>query len=162
MKKKLLSLFLVLMLLSGCQAAAANKASFAEVERVISEKADPLREFTKADEDFIKTNFGFADQITGGSVYLKNESGMLAEYGIFTLDANAKKNDVIEEIRAYLLGECDAMRALAALYPGNTLSENLKRYENAMIASNSDYVWYFAIDQKQAAAANDAARNLLS
>ena len=160
--KKLLSFFLLLGLFVGCQSAAASDISFAEIEHTIGEKADPNGEFTKADDDFIKANFDFADQITKGSVYLKNEGGVLAEYGIFTLDTNMKKADVIEEIRAYLLGECDAMRALAALYPGNTLSENLKRYENAMIASSGDYVWYFAIDQKQATAANDAARDLLS
>ncbi len=160
--KRLLSLLLLLLLFVGCQKVYATDVTFEDLERVICENANTSSEFTKADEDFITTNFPFTADTENSAVYLKNEAGILAEYGIFRLKEHADKSAVVESIRAYLLAECDAMRALAALYPGNTLSENLKRYENAMISASGNYVWYFATDQKIASAANDAIKDSLT
>ena len=159
--KRLLCFILFPLLLVSCHDASAITVPFEEIERVICDNANQNAEFIKADEDFITASFPFANNVANSAVYLKNEAGTLAEYGIFQLKEGVDRSTVIEGIRSYLLSECDAMRSLAALYPGNTLTENLKRYENAMIASNGNYVWYLATDQKIATAANDAARSAL-
>ena len=151
MKKFLLLLLVALLLLVSCKKDSAA-LTFDAAKDVLDN--DPFfASFTRADEDFIATNFGSPAPPKSGTVYFSDAG----EIGIFSLDSADEAHKMRETIKDYLDTERAATVSLSELYPASELSARLDRFDNALVVEEGDFVYYILLD---ADARSEAARRL--
>lgn len=102
----------------------------------------------RADEDFVRTNFGAADRWETADVYL-SAAGDGTEIGIFWLTDVAHTEEMKATVREYMESERRSVESLAALYPGEELDRRLARFEHAVIESQGRMVYYILADEDQ-------------
>ena len=145
MKKPLCFLTLTLLLLGCSKNAAAPTTLDATADEALS-VLSAGRTFTRADEDFIKTNFPDAI-IEAAAVYYADDG---TEFGIFSVDVSQKET-VTAAIRTYLDSEEQSVRSLADLYPADDLNARLSRFDNAQLGSLGDTLVYYLLTDAESA-----------
>ena len=99
-----------------------------------------------ADEDFIHTNFR-SNGLVEGMVLFENDG--LGEWGVFQLKERGMVSAWHEMIERYLHTEREAVAALARLYPAEELEMRLSLYDNAVIDSQGNTVFYLILTEAQ-------------
>lgn len=139
MKKLLLFLALTL-LLFGCSQKENFPTTPDEAATTALSELSKGRTFTRADADFIETNFG-SENIEDAAVYFAEDG---TELGFFSVDPS-KKEALILTIRAYLSSEEESVRQLASLYPADDLDARLSRFKSAEVGSLGDTLVYYLL-----------------
>ena len=140
MKKLLLLLLPLLLLFFACK-PQSPAAGLEEAKMSLFSKS-PLQDFTRADEDFIATNFGPPDYVQDHAVYLAQG----CEAGFFTLKSDSDRAKMEKVIRAYLTRELEAAEGLAALYPSEEMQARVDRLKKAQVGGTNTFVYYLVLD----------------
>ena len=141
--KRLCLILPLLLLLGGCHTTSATTLTQAE-DAALRTVAG---EFRLADEDFIAASFPDMPPFTQAKVYLA-ASGDGQEFGFFELEDVQSAPQAATAIRAYLDSEAEAVRALAALYPADELTQRLARFARARIEQNGRLISYYLTDHE--------------
>ena len=139
MKKLLLFLSLTLLLVGCAQKTALPKTPDEAATAALSAFPSDMT-FTRADADFIETNFDTTG-VEDVAVYYAADG---TELGFFSVDPTQKER-LVTEIRAYLSGEEESVRQLAALYPADELDARLARFKEAKVGSIGDTIVYYLL-----------------
>ena len=141
--KVLLLLLLTLTLFFGsCERQGGTTLDFVTTKQQLSAAFDEREGFSRADEDFVTTNFGAPAYLLDSAVYLSDEG----EIGVFSLSDVKHAAEMQEKIKAYLAIEREAVVSLATLYPADELSARLARFDNARVGGIGATVYYYMLD----------------
>ena len=147
--KRLFLLFLTLALfLPACAKQSGSQDDPRKQLFSISEFAS----LTRADDDFVETNFGDPDYLDEGEVYFSDKG----EVGFFLLEDTRYVQEMIKSIERYLSTERDSLLALAELYPTNELETRLRRFDHAKVEARGALVYYLLLDPELMEAASAA------
>ncbi len=127
------------------------------IRHAVGEDAD----FTRADQDYMESNFGTPLKRDGACIYFADAERGCAEFGVFLLENEGKASAFLNELRAYLAREIESREALMALYPEESLAREIDQFKNATVAKNGSLVYYFAMEARQAESAGRALASLL-
>ena len=146
MKRLFLLVFALTLLLAGCSRQSREPHSFEKMVSDISSTYGEEKGFTRADRDFVETNFGTPSCVRESAVFLSDTG----EIGIFYLSDAKYATDIKESIEAYLAIEREAVVSLAELYPADELSARLARFDSARVDAVGNIVYYYMLDAKEA------------
>ena len=151
---RILTLFLLTLMLcfGGCDRQSEQPPDFVTTKQQLSAAFDEREGFSRADEDFVTTNFGDPPYLLDSAVYLSDTG----EIGVFSLSDVKHTAEMQEKIKAYLATEREAVVSLAALYPADELSARLARFDSARVGAVGATVYYYMLD----ADIGSVARNL--
>ena len=149
-----MKLFCILVLtltlcLGSCDRQSATPIDFVTTKQQLSAAFEEREGFSRADEDFVATNFGAPDYLLDSAVYLANNG----EIGVFSLSDAKHAADMQEKIKAYLSTEREAVISLAELYPAEELSARLARFDGARVGAVGATVYYYMLDANVSAVA---------
>ncbi len=116
-----------------------------EISERVAAALDTER-FVRADEDFIRTNFG-NEGLKEGAVFFERDG--IGEWGVFELEDRAAALAFQENVRQYLQIEREAVESLAQLYPAEELDARLSLYENAVVDSQNVTVYYLLLSHAE-------------
>ena len=137
--KRFLCLCLLLFLLFGCAKEEKSLDFETAASRIL--EASENGAFVRADEDFVKTNFGAPDYLTEAVVYYaERDDG--TEFGFFRVSDAMHVSDMEQTVSEYLATEREAVESLAALYPAEELNARLARFQHAKTGARDTVVYY--------------------
>ena len=137
--KRFLCFCLGIVLLVGCAKEQASVDIEAVAHKMI--EASENITFVRADEDFVKTNFGTPDYLTEVVVYYA-ERGDGTEFGFFRVSDAMHVAEMEQTVLEYLTTERAAVESLAALYPAEELNARLARFQHAKTGARDTVVYY--------------------
>lgn len=142
MKRHLWLILTLLLVFSACARQPTNTLDFSLAVQELSASYSDSTGFSRADEDFVLTNFGSPEYVTDSAVYLSDKG----EIGIFALSDTKHAEDMIKIIKTYLSLERESVVALSELYPADELSARLARFDNARVGAVGSTVYYYMLE----------------
>ncbi len=111
--------------------------------------------------DYIENEFGdLAEQTELCVIYRDGEN--LSECGVFRVNENLSANDLKMALEEYLANRTETTKALADLYPAQTLAANLSYLQNADIIVGKHCVYYLVMPESEKKQAKKAVNEALS
>lgn len=159
MKKTVCFLLLLVFIFSGCQKTQTKGPEVDDAVRRIHDSLPTQTEFLAADADFVPDTFGNMDHLLDATVCFGKDD-VTRQFGVFRLKDAGKAENLKHLIQKYLAYEKEALTTLAKLYPAEELKTRLSLYENAVIGSKGDLVYYFVLGDEANARAREAIENM--
>ena len=141
--KKLCLLCILCLCFVACGHESADIGTEEAAARILTEYE--RNAFVRADDDFIKTNFGTPDHLKEATVYYA-ANGDGTEFGFFRVADASSVDDMEWLIKDYLATERAAVESLAALYPADELVSRLARLDGAAVGHVGNTVYYCVAD----------------